>query len=205
MNYNHKKNWTKDQEQFLLESYGCTTLLYISNKIGKSEEAVKLKIQDMTGSYDMHAAGGTLTARQVAMSLGVEHRTLIEWIRNRSFPARQLNKKTNVYKSYHHFIDPHDVWRWVAKNKERINFAYVQRGILLPEPDWLAEEIKQAVANQIKRPKNWTSEEDELAWYLYKGGVNYREIARRLNRPESGTQRRLTVIRKRKETKQEVI
>jgi hypothetical protein len=199
------KLWTTEEEDILLESYGSTTVKTLVKRLGKSEDAIKQKMKELTGSYDMHAAGGLFTARQVAPALGVDHRTVCEWIKTMGFPAKQLNRKTkHSDKNYQYFIDPYEVWRWVSKNKERVRFAHMERGLLLPEPHWLDAEIKKDAKKGLKRPTNWTDEEDELAWFWYKGGVNYREIARRLGRPEKGTQRRLTVIRKKKESLKEI-
>jgi|SRR5579875_1347935 len=202
MQVNHKKIWTPEQEEFLLESYGSTTMKYMIKVLGKSETAIKQKIKELMGTYDMHAIGGLYSARYVAQALGVEVRTICDWIHRYQFPAKQLNNKK---KNYQYFIDAYEAWRWVKLHKERVNFAHVKKGILLPEPAWLDDEIKKDMAKGIKRPTCWTKEEDESAWFWYKGGMNYREIAKRLGRPEKGTQRRLTLIRKHKEKLKESV
>lgn len=196
---NHKRDWTPEQEEILLTLYGLSGIQYLMDKLGKSADAIKLKHQELTGSYSVREAGGTFSTREIAEVLGVDHVTIINWIKNFGFPAKQLYKLRKDTKRRNYSIDPYKVWEWVENNKERVNFAHVQRGIIIPEPDWLTEEIRKASSQPIKRPRNWTDEEDEIAWSMWQKGKNYREIAKRLNRPEKGTQRRLTVIRKRKE------
>ena len=169
---------------------------YMIRRLKRSEEAIRQKYKELTGFKDMNLAGGLFSPPEVASVLGVSPRTVMDWIHRGGLNAKQLHRARKSDKNHRYFIDPDDLWRWLEKNKHRVNFAHVQRGILLPEPDWLEEEIKRAKA--VKRPINWTIEEDELAWFWWQSGVNYREIARRLGRPEKGTQRRLTVIRKRK-------
>jgi len=196
---NHKKNWTKEHEDLLLESYGATTVKWIADRLGRTEASVKQKMQLLTGSYDMSVSGGMLPPSEVALALGVDYRTLMYWISNHSFPAKRLHEDKNEDKSYRYFIDPSKAWKWIKKNKERVSFVHYKNGILLPEPDWLDEEIIKANKNILKRPTNWTQGEDDAAWFWYQGGMGYRQIATRLRRPESGTQRRLTTIKKNKQ------
>lgn len=190
-------SWTEEEDEFLLDSFGSANMKHMIRKLSRSEHSIKQRYRDLVGQKDMHVAGGYLTPRQMASSLGVNYRTIHNWIHNFGLPAHQFHKVDDSKKNYRFFIDPNQFWRWLAKNKERVNFSLVKRGIILPEPDWLEVEIKNAVP--LKPPRNWSTEEDEEAWYLYNKGVNYREIARQLGRPELGTQRRLTVIRKRKQ------
>ncbi|UOE58007.1 hypothetical protein [Cytobacillus oceanisediminis] len=196
---NYKKFWTPEQEEILLESYGIAGMQYLMDRLGKSADAIQIKYYELTGTKSIHKSAGTLTAREVADALGVSHNTLIDWINNADFPASQKFKMRKESKRRVYSIDPEKVWSWVAKNKKRINFAHIQRRVILPEPAWVEEEVKKALQKPLKRPKNWTFEEDEQAWKWWQEGVNFREIARRLKRPIYGTQRRLTAIKKRKQ------
>lgn len=198
VNKNNNKIWTPEEDEFLLESFGFTSMKYMKGRLKRSEDSIKQHYRELTGSLDMHLAGGFLSPRQIGPILGVEHSTVINWIHDHGLKSKQFHKSdsNNQEKRYRHFIDPQDLWSWIAQNKNRINFSQIVRGEILPEPDWLEEEIKKA--EYKKPPKNWTTAEDEAAWFWWKGGVNYREIAKRLHRPEKGTQSRLTIIRKRK-------
>lgn|GEM_PF-2712175 len=193
---NQKRIWSDKDKEFLLESYGIKSMSYLIRHLKRSKEAIHQKYKELMGFQDMNLAGGLLSPPQVAEALGVNHRTVIQWICHFGLKAKQLHKVTKSDKRYRYFIDPYDLWKWIELHKERVNFAHIKRGIILPEPKWLDEEITKA--KQVKRPTNWTQEEDEAAWFWWQSGMNYREIARRLGRPEKGTQRRLTVIRKRK-------
>jgi hypothetical protein len=195
---NTKKAWTPEDDDFLLESYGLTSMKYMMGRLKRTEEAIRQRYKELTGSKDVYMAGGMLSPRQVGPALGVDHRTVTDWIHHHGLKAKQLNKPIgeDKEKNYRYFLDPYEIWRWVGKNRERVNFARVIRGEILPEPSWLEDEIKKS--QYVKPPKNWTDAEDEAAWFWWQSGVNYREIAKRLDRPEKGTQRRLTVIKKRK-------
>ncbi len=194
---NSKKIWTTDDDEFLLDSYGNTGMRYMVRELQRSEDAIRLRHKELTGTMDMHIAGGYITPRYLASVIGVDQRTVVYWIQESGLKAKQFHKNIKGDKNrYRYFIDPYDFWNWLENNKQRVNFSHIERGVLLPEPYWLDDEIRKATS--LKRPKSWTEEEDELAWMLWQGGVNYRDIARCLNRPEKGTQRRLTAIRKRK-------
>lgn len=192
-----RRYWTDEEVNYLLDNYGIVSMQRLMDVLNRSETAIRLKYYDMFGTYDFHSSSGTLTARQVAKVLGVSDSTLCIWIKNLNFPAAQKMRTRNKKDArYEYYIEPKKAWDWVKKNKERINFAHVKRKDMLPEPDWLDDEIKKAQQNFLKRPTAWTEREDEIAFSLMKMGVNYREIAKHLNRPEKGTQRRLTFLRK---------
>lgn len=196
---NHKKIWTKEQDDFLLEYYGSATVKWVADRLGKTEHAIRQRLQVIDGSCDTYISSGMLSPRQIAPALGVSHNTIVNWIRYHDFPAKRLHEVKDTEKRYRYFVDSGLAWKWIKKNKQRINFAHYKYGILLPEPKWLSEEITKAKQNIIKRPTNWTKGEDDIAWFWYQGGMGYREIAARLKRPETGTQRRLTTIKKNKQ------
>lgn len=197
MMQNAKKKWTIEDEEFLLESYGVASMKHLVGRLRRSEEAIQQKYKEITGTKDLNMAGGLLSPRQIAPALGVDHRTIVDWIQHHNLKAKQLNRRSK-YDSRHfrYYVDPIDLWKWIARHKEKINFSHVKQGELLPEPKWLEEEIRKS--SYMKRPTSWTKAEDEVAFSWWQSGVNYREIAKRLNRPEKGTQRRLTYLRKKK-------
>lgn len=198
---NHKKQWTDEQISFLLDSYGQKPINYLIKKLKKSEDAIKLKMQELTGSYSLLEAGGLFTARQIGPILGVNERSVIEWIHHRELPAKRLREPdTNgvTGPNLRFYIDPSELWKWIESNKERIPFQHLQRGILLPEPDWLDQEVKKASTVKTKRPTNWSTTEKERAWNLYNQGLSPREISEILHRPYKGTQRQISQIRKSK-------
>ena len=192
---NNKRAWTEEDKSFLLDSYGVKTMEYIKKKLRRSENAIQLKFYELIGTKDLTLAGGLLSPPQVAEALGVDRATVTIWIRKYGLKASQLYKSKNREDvSYNFYLEPQDVWNWVAEHKDRVNFARVQRNIILPEPKWLQEEISKS--QYMKPPKNWSEEENRQAYVWWQNGINYREIAKRLNRPERGTQRRLTALRK---------
>lgn len=197
VNRNFKKAWSKKDEELLLDMFGDKPMQYLVRRLGRSAFAIQQKHKELTGTYDIIEASGLLSASMIANILSVSPRTISNWIRDRDFPAEQrlrLNDQSpnNMYTSY-----PEEVWKWIEQNKQRVNFALIEQGKMLPEPDWLEEEIKNAKMNFLKQPKNWTEKEDEIAYSMWTSGENYRDIARLLNRSETGTQRRLTLLKKR--------
>jgi hypothetical protein len=195
---NNKKDWTPEQEEFLLESFGVAGIQFMMDRLGRSAAAIKLKHEELTGHKNTKEAAGTFSAREVASILGVTPRTVIDWIVKNKFPSKQILKLRGDTRPADHSIDPHAMWRWVGKNRERVNFAHVKLGVAFPEPDWLAAEVARANQNLLKRPKNWTREEEESAWFWFRAGVPVKDIAKRLQRPFKGTQAKMTRIAKKK-------
>lgn len=187
MHRNHKTAWTQEQEDLLLDNYGHKPMSYFERILGRSPGSIRQKVKEIEGSFNMHEAGGQFSATQIAKILGVSGRTVVDWIKERNFPAERLSER--VY-----FIKPEAVWKWVAANKERIPFQHVKQGELLPEPDWVRHEIRHAYV--VKRPVNWTDEEKNRAWSMHTQGISTREIAAILQRPYKGTQRQMSAIKK---------
>lgn len=193
-----KKNWTTEEKEELLELYGTVSISALMKKLNRSEEAIIQKHYELTGVKDMQVAGGHLSATEVAEAVGVTHRTVVNWIHNFDLPATQRRKKYGSEKRYRYSIDPTSFWRWATDHRHRIPFHLLKRHVILPEPRWVEKEVEKRKSTPLKANTAWTTQEDETAFFWWQSGMNYREIAKRLGRPEKGTQRRLTAIKKMK-------
>lgn len=192
-----KRLWTSEEETILMESFGVASIKYLMGKLKRSEESIKYKYRRMTGSVDPNLAGGMISPVEIAEVFHVSHRTVLYWIHHKGLVYKQLNRTSKTSdKNHRYYIDPFELWKWVKKNKKSINFSLITRGVILPEPEWLEQEIKQATLK--KRQISWTIEEEEAAYFMWQNGVHYSVIAKKLKRSEKGTQRRLTLIRQRK-------
>ncbi|MEK4781060.1 hypothetical protein NST86_33370 [Bacillus sp. FSL L8-0199] len=198
---NHKKLWTHEEEQDLLDMYGIYSFLYLTRYFGRTTLAIKEKFNALTGVRDTSTTEGSITIAQLSEAIGVTDRTILNWIKHLKLPATQIHKQRSDTRRRIYYINPELFWDWAKLHKDRIPFFKLKRDLLHPEPKWLENEMRSFKQNNIsiKTNTSWSEEEDELAWYLWKNGVNYRKIAQKLGRPEKGTQRRLTIIKKRKE------
>ena len=198
-----RRKWTREEEEELLEMYGTVSMYALEKKFSRSVVAIKLKHSQLTGTVDVNLASGTLSASEVATAIGVKSKTVVNWIHHFNLPATQRNKAYDSNERARFSISPDSFWRWASKNKERIPFQLLERNMISPEPPWVEDEVKKALKQNLSKINiNWTHQEDETAYFWWKSGMNYREVAKRLGRPEKGTQRRLTFIKKKKEQKQ---
>jgi hypothetical protein len=185
-------NWTKEELDYLQDSWGTVSIKGIANHLGRSTNAVKLKAQRV-GLQDPRMCFDGITVNQLALALNISYSILKNWIKLYNFPARRkiFAKENRVL-----VITYQSFWKWAEQNKQMIDFARVEPNILGPEPDWVktkrgADLIK---AQKIKKSYNnpWTKDEDNtlrgmLNAYMY----TYPEIASRLNRSEGAVKRRI--------------
>lgn len=192
-----RRIWTPEEEEELLESYGTVSMVALEKKFHRSIAAIRLKHAQLTGTADVNLASGTLTASEIATAVGVSHKTVVNWIHHFQLPATQRYKQHGSSQRARYSISSVSFWRWASKNKERIPFQLLERHIILPEPPWVEKEVQQSLKEKpFKLNVDWSIQEDETAYFWWMSGMNYRDIAKRLNRPEKGTQRRLTYIKK---------
>lgn len=193
------KHWTKEDIDYLLSTYGDIKMETLAKKLGRSVVSIRRKHYDMTGTYDEDYVQDTYSAAEVADVLGISSRTVCTWARNLDFPAKKVmpnGDKETMAKNFNYHINPEKMWKWLNKNRDRINFAYVQRGVLLPEPTWLDEAITHSRKNDVKTSVRWTKEEDDTAFSMWWNGFHHEQISKFLNRSNSGTRNRLTYLRK---------
>lgn len=188
--------YTEEEEAYLLDSYGEVSMMGMMRHLGRSQAAIRQKMLASEGTHDLTLLSGTFTTKQVADALGVTARTINDWVANRGLKAKRLNR-TAGKKRFRQFLSADDVWAFVKANREAFAFGKVTTGILLPEPDWLADEVARAKRTPLKRPVNWTPQEDAQALSLDSQGVHYTDIALRLQRPAGGVWRRISLLRKR--------
>lgn len=196
---NHQKQWTPELDSKLEEMVSSNrTYRTIAKALGRSQEAIERRIVRL-GIEDKHLATGTLSAKALAEIVGVDPSTVIKyWIKENGLPAQQKSfrgDKNKKHKPY--YIFPEDFWEWAESRKKYIQFSKIERGILLPEPDWLEEELKFEFHHPLaKQRKIWTDEEDDQLWHMYyTKGMLQKEIAQQLKRTKSSVEKRLKRLR----------
>lgn len=195
------KNWSEEDLELLMELYGNVGMNILMKRLQRTESAIQFKALEVLGSADMCYIGGLMSGPQIADALSVGRSTVLLWVNKRGLPARYLTRVSGrSTENQHIFIEPTDFWNWLKNNKDRVNFARIKRGVILPEPDWLDEEIKKVPF--LNKRKSWTKEEEEYAYFLYEGGMNYQDIADKLDRPPRSVVSKLGRIKEKKGVKQ---
>lgn len=196
--------WTPEMDDFLYEHANSKKYSWIAKQLGKTITAVDKRIQSL-GIEDKHGMSGTFTANQVAQVLGKDSKVVLTWIRERGLKAERRSHLTSKIqdqesrKYQRYFIEPEAVWKWVSKNRQAIDFTKVQRGVLLPEPDWLRAEILSAMDSGRKAPRTaWTEDEEKMVWDLYYSGMMQKDIAAKIGRTVNSVEKRIKKMRERK-------
>jgi predicted transcriptional regulator len=186
------KRWTNEEEDFLKEKVGTLSIPILSKRLGRSALAVELRLRKL-GIENTKFLSGKLTANELANALKIDSHTVYRWIKENGLKAVY---KTTRHVAKFYLIDVSDFWKWAEKNKEKINFTKIYPFILLPEPDWVAEERKRDYHCIPKRHAAiWNSEEDNNLISLLNGNYTQKEIAQIMNRSERAIQRRTSRLR----------
>lgn len=194
----HHRPWTQEEDEFLSKHNGYKSYNWIAARLHRTPTAVEGRINTL-GIKDRHAETNTFSAREVAYVLGKSHETIRRWIREHGLKAEKRNNGYEGIKHTHYYISPEDVWDFVESHKDWIDFTKVQRGVLLPEPEWLREEILKAYDGKVnKKGRLWSDEEKNELWRLHISGKSMKEISVILGRPYKGVEKQLTKIIKSK-------
>jgi hypothetical protein len=184
------KHWTKEQIEYLENSWGETSIPTIAKNLNKTVNAVKSKALRLGLRRHIHS-GEYITLNQLMIALGrgpVHSYILKSWVEKRGLPVKtkkSINRKYRVV-----YLD--DFWKWAERNRTFIDFSKVERNILGEEPEWVAEQRKADEMFAMYKKTPWTKEEDAvLRAMLNSYKYSYRDISIRLKRTEGAVKRRM--------------
>ena len=188
-----RREWTKEEVEYLDERWGQVSLNGICKKLNRSINSVKLKAQRMGLTNPAEHFDG-LTMHQLSIAIGTPYTTMKTWIKTHGFPARRkvFCKELEVW-----VVRYDEFWNWAEKNKSRINFAKFEPLAIGPEPEWVKDK-RDADILRNKKPHNtpWSEQDDsKLLDLISHYNYSYSEIAIKLNRTEAAVKRRLFDIK----------
>lgn len=174
------RRWTQEEVDFLETHWGTKSLDNLSKCLNRTPIAIETKAYKI-GLGGITLATEKVTCNQLATIVNVDRKNIGIWLKN-GLPhtKRQLRKRHQYY------IAPKDFWKW-AKNRKHIDFTRIERGVLIPEPDWLDAKILEQIDNRPKRlTKRWTKTEELTLMNLMKSGKSYTEISQIMQRSYKG-------------------
>ena len=187
----HKK-WTPEEEDYLTEHWGHSSVKALAEKLGRSEDAIVCR-KNILGLGAFLDSGEYVTLHQLLQALGYgagDNYKLKSWIKNRGLPVRNKRVRNNSFR----VIRIEDFWAWAENHRSFIDFSKMEPLALGLEPDWVPEQRKldhQSYAIQRKDP--WTSAEDSrLIMLLKQHKYGYAELSEMLQRSAGAIQRRCT-------------
>lgn len=188
----NKPNWTQKEYDYLEENWGKVSIPTICKKLGRSENAIKIKAQRL-GLGAFLEQGDYVTLNQLLIAVtGANYGSgykMKSWVKNRDFPLHTKKVGKNSFKVV--YID--EFWIWAEKNRSFLDFSKMEPLILGEEPDWVPEQRrKDFQAKALQRKDPWTkTEDDKLKYLLKQHKYGLAEIAKELGRTDGAIQRRI--------------
>ncbi|HZK56683.1 MAG TPA: hypothetical protein VFD17_00100 [Clostridia bacterium] len=185
-----KRNWTKEEENYLAENWGSISIPTIAKNLGRSVSAIQNKARRSDlGPFLESGDYISINQLMVAMfgrGIGKEY-TLKQWI-DKGLPIKTKKVNKNSFK----IIYLCDWWDWAEMNSTLIDFSKLEPLMLGKEPKWLEDQRKADQEKAFFKRSPWTpSEDDLLATLLNTYRYTYRELSLRLNRTEGAIKRRM--------------
>ncbi len=185
------RNWTPEEEAFLQENWGQTTVQGIAKHLGRTVNAVKVRVARMgLGPYLEN--GEYVTFHQFTLALGYggasDTYKLKSWVKNRGFPTHNKRRDKSVIR----VVYLEEFWAWAEKHRSFLDFSKMEPLALGAEPDWVAEQRKKDhTAYSIQRKDPWTSEEESrLRMLLSQHKYSWSEICDMMHRSHGAIARR---------------
>lgn len=185
-----KKDWSKEELDYIREVWGEKTIPDIAKKLGRSINAVKIKSQRM-GYTGQKWYGGMMSARKVSELLGVDvHAVCDYWIPKCGLKAK--SKRLGETQKTTTIIMFEDLLEWLEHHQDLWDSRRVEQYGLGMEYDWLVAKRKADAQKPARKAQKWTQEEDQRLIAMFKrGGMTNAEMGEVLGRPASGVEHRL--------------
>lgn len=190
--------WNKEKDEILLFMLSEKPITEIAKKLKCTPMQVEYRLRKL-GHGEFSLVSGTMRTKELAKILGVDFTTILRFIREEGLPAVRFFERGPTDTKYRfNYIYQHMFWDWADQNRHLLNFKLIKRGMLVPEPDWLDEAVK----NETKAKRHqayWTPEEDRIIWRaFYQEGLTQEAAGLLIGRSQKGVTKRLSYLRKQK-------
>lgn len=184
------RRWTPEEEAYLAESWGYVSFAGICNHLGRTQNAVIVKVRRM-GLPPYLESGDYISVHQLLLALGYtggDGYKLKSWVENRGFPVRKKRRGSSTTRVV--YLD--EFWEWAEKNRSFLDFSKMEPLALGEEPEWVAEQRrKDYAALSFQRKDPWTpAEDDRLKHLLKQHKYGYAELSDMLRRSAGAIQKR---------------
>lgn len=191
-----KKTWTKEEIEYLKDKWGNTSLETLSDKLNRTEAAVKQKAQKL-GLAAFLKCGEYITFNEMCLAItghNANSYQMTSWVKNRNFPL----KYKKVGKSKFRIVYLEEFWKWAEKNQDFLDFSKFKTFSLGVEPDWVVIKRKMDKERAAQSQKNnipWTIDDDnKLKHYLSMHKYTLQEVTKKLNRTTGAVLRRINTL-----------
>jgi hypothetical protein len=115
------RNWSKEEETYLIEKWGELSVKAIAKNLNRSENAIMVR-KGRLGLGAFLENGEYITWNQLHIALGISSSNsykMTSWAKNRNFPMHTKKVKNNSFKVV--YLD--EWWEWAEKNKDLLDFS----------------------------------------------------------------------------------
>lgn len=186
----YRRKWTQEEDDYLREAWGSTSIPYIAKKLGRSQNAIMVRVQRL-GLAPWLESGDYISFNSLVKALfGHNSYTyqLKSWVEDRGFPIHTKRRGKETYRVV--YLD--EFWDWAEKHRSFLDFSKMEPLAIGEEPPWVAEQRKKDFhAFRLQRKDPWSQEEDErLKMLLKQQKYGYKELSEMLHRSNGAIQRR---------------
>lgn len=188
-----KKNWTKEEECYLMDKWGTVSIPSLAKNLGRSVDAVICRRQKLgCGPHLESDHRVSLNQLMLALYGGCEMGTYTtSRLVREGLPIHWHRTKTDRFR----VVDMEEFWKWAEQNRMILDFSRFEEFSLGKEPVWVKEKRKADFERnqQVGRHNTaWTKSEDEkLKRMLSRHQYGYRELAKELRKTEGAVKRRI--------------
>ena len=167
-----RRDWTEQEEKYLKRYYLHQPSETTARKLNRSiysarRNASKMRLPHYTDQ---------LNAKTLAKCFDCDVSVILRWIQKYGLPVRKVVCKNQTRYS----VSANDFWEWAENNKNLINWSRYEQKSIIPEPEWVREEIRNYKTPMSR--KKYTEEEKEKIRFLLKKGMNYKKISEEIGR-----------------------
>ena len=187
--------WTEQEQDQLIELLGSYSFEIIAKKLNRTIGAIESQVERMKLSALVES--GKINAHMLSVAFDIQYKVLYRWRDQFGLPLKKKKLRSSKRtKQASLVINAEEFWKWADKHRHLINFRNYKPFSILPEPEWLEEQIRLDYQTIPKRQRReYTKQEDETLIRLYLSGMKQKDIAKQLERTHNSVERRLKRLR----------
>ena len=120
-----KRTWTKEEENYLRESWGTVTVDGICRHLNRTKNAIMVRVHRL-GLPPYLESGEYITLHQLSRALGFgassDKYFLKSWVENRGFPLHYKRRGTATIR----VVYLGEFWAWAEKNRSFLDFSKME-------------------------------------------------------------------------------
>lgn len=187
-----KKNWTKEEEDYLMDKWGTISIPSLAKNLGRSVDAVICRRQKLgCGAHLENDHRVSLNQLMLALYGGSMGTYTVSRLVREGLPTHWHKTKMNRFK----VVDMDEFWTWAEQNRMILDFSRFEEFSLGKEPDWVKEKRRADFEKYRKvgrHNEEWAkAEEAKLRYLLKKHEYTYQDLMKELRKSEGAIKRRI--------------